>query len=160
MAVDPSTGALFFKSAGYNCSVGFIYTEGCAEAGGVDGVAQSVKGNNLPGSADESYGLSITQDINGNNGVTSMRLSYRYRGEADLSIFNMERMKLDSQSTMDLLVRYTPNSDDWYAGLFVKNLRDQQHINALRESSNVGGGSLLGAFTDPRIYGIEFGAKF
>ena len=47
MAVDPSTGALFFKSAGYNCSVGFIYTEGCANAGGVDGVAQSVKGNNL-----------------------------------------------------------------------------------------------------------------
>ena len=160
MAIDPSTGALFFKSAGYNCSVGFIYTEGCATAGGVDGVAQSVKGNNLPGSADESYGLSITQDINGNNGVTSMRLSYRYRGEADLSIFNMERLKIDSQSTMDLLVRYTPNSDDWYAGLFVKNLRDQQHINALRESSNVGGGSLLGAFTDPRIYGIEFGAKF
>jgi len=160
MAVDPSTGELFFKSAGYNCSVGFVYTTGCAAAGGVDGVAQSIKGNNLPGSADESYGLSITQDINGNNGVTSMRLSYRYRGEADLSIFNMERLKLDSQSTMDLLVRYTPNSDDWYAGLFVKNLRDEQHINALRESSNVGGGALLGAFTDPRIYGIEFGAKF
>ena len=69
-----------------------------------------------------------------------MRLSYRYRGEADLSIFNTPRAKIDSQSTMDLLVRYTPNSDDWYAGVFVKNLRDQQHINALRENSNVGGG--------------------
>ena len=160
MAVDPLLGVpagLFFKSAGYNCSVGFIFTSGCS---GVEGVPQSIKGNNLPGSTDESYGLSITQDINSNNGVTSMRLSYRYRGEADLSIFNMERMKVDSQSTMDLLVRYTPNSDDWYAGLFVKNLRDQQHVNALRESSNVGGGSLLGSFTDPRIYGIEFGAKF
>ncbi|MGB1716058.1 MAG: hypothetical protein ACPHFZ_02655, partial [Gammaproteobacteria bacterium] len=127
---------------------------------GVEGYAQSIKGNNLPGSSDESYGVSITQDINARNGVTSMRLSYRYRGEADLSIFNTPRAKIDSQSTMDLLVRYTPNSDDWYAGVFVKNLRDQQHINALRENSNVGGGALLGAFTDPRIYGIEFGAKF
>ena len=157
MAIDPSTGAMFFKSAGYNCSVGFIYVNGCP---GDEGVAQSVKGNSLPGSADKSYGMSITQDFNGDNGITSARLSYRYRGAADLSIFNMDRLKLDAQSTMDLLIRYTPNSDDWYAGLYVKNIRDQQHINNLRESSNVGGGSLLGSFTDPRTYGIEFGAKF
>ncbi len=157
MAVDPSTGAMFFKSAGYNCSVGFIYVNGCP---GDEGVAQNVKGNSLPGSADKSYGMSITQDFNNDNGVTSARLSYRYRGAADLSIFNMDRLKLDAQSTMDLLIRYTPNSDDWYAGLYVKNIRDQQHINNLRESSNVGGGSLLGSFTDPRTYGIEFGAKF
>ena len=157
VGIDPSTGAPFFKSAGFNCSVPFAFTTGCP---GVEGYAQSIKGNSLPGSSDESYGVSITQDINARNGVTSMRLSYRYRGEADLSIFNTPRAKIDSQSTMDLLVRYTPNSDDWYAGVFVKNLRDQQHINALRENSNVGGGALLGAFTDPRIYGIEFGAKF
>ena len=75
--------------------------------------------------------MSITQDFNGDNGVTSVRLSYRYRGAADLSIFNMDRLKLDAQSTMDLLIRYTPNSDDWYAGLYLKNLRDQQHINAI-----------------------------
>ena len=155
--VGAGASGLFFKSAGYNCSVGFIYVNGCP---GEEGIAQSVKGNNLPGSADKSYGISITQDFNNDNGVTSARLSYRYRGAADLSIFNMERLRLDAQDTMDLLIRYTPNSDDWYAGLYLKNVRDQQHINALRESSNVGGGSLLGSFTDPRTYGIEFGAKF
>ena len=155
--VAAGASGLFFKSAGYNCSVGFIYVNGCP---GEEGIAQSVKGNNLPGSADKSYGISITQDFNNDNGVTSARLSYRYRGAADLSIFNMERLRLDAQDTMDLLIRYTPNSDDWYAGLYLKNVRDQQHINALRESSNVGGGSLLGSFTDPRTYGIEFGAKF
>ena len=155
--VGAGASGLFFKSAGYNCSEGFIYVNGCP---GVEGYAQSLKGNNLPGSADESYGISITQDFNSDNGVTSARLSYRYRGEADLSIFNMDRLKIDAQDTMDLLIRYTPNSDDWYAGIYVKNLRDQQHINSLRESSNVGGGSLLGSFTDPRTYGVEFGAKF
>ena len=155
--VGAGASGLFFKSAGYNCSQGFIYVSGCP---GVEGYAQSLKGNNLPGSTDESYGISITQDFNSDNGVTSARLSYRYRGEADLSIFNMDRLKIDEQVTMDLLIRYTPNSDDWFAGIYVKNLRDKQHINSLRESSNVGGGSLLGSFTDPRTYGIEFGAKF
>jgi len=151
-------GTQWFKSAGYNCSIPGLYTSGCA--GGVAGIAQSIKGNNLPGSADKSYGLSLTQDMISSNGVTSARLSYRYTGAADLSIFNMERLKLDERVSMDLLVRYTPNSDDWYAGLYVKNLRNKQDINALRESSNVGGGALLGAFTDPRTYGVEFGAKF
>ena len=151
-------GTQWFKSAGYNCSIPGLYTSGCA--GGVAGIAQSIKGNNLPGSADKSYGLSLTQDMISSNGVTSARLSYRYTGAADLSIFNMERLKLDERVSMDLLVRYTPNSDDWYAGLYVKNLRDKQEINALRESSNVGGGALLGSFTDPRTYGVEFGAKF
>lgn len=151
-------GVTWYKSAGYNCSVPGLYTSNCAN--GVPGIEQSIKGNNLPGSADESYSLSLTQDFAAAKGVTSARLSYRYTGEADLSIFNMERLKLDGRDSMDLLVRYVPNSDDWYAGLYIKNLRDQQHINALRENSNVGGGSLLGSFTDPRTYGIEFGAKF
>jgi len=151
-------GTVWYKSAGYNCSVPGLYTSGCAT--GVPGIAQSIKGNSLPGSADKSYGLSLTQDLVSSNGVTSARLSYRYTGAADLSIFNMERLKIDERVTMDLLVRYTPNSDDWYMGLYAKNLRNKQDINALRESSNVGGGALLGSFTDPRTYGVEFGAKF
>jgi iron complex outermembrane receptor protein len=150
-------GTQWFKSAGYNCSAPGLYTLGCQ---GVPGIAQSVKGNNAPGSSDESYGMSLTQDILGDNGSTSVRLSYRYTGEADLSVFNMERLKIDARRTWDLLVRYSPNSDDWYAGMYIKNLKDEQYINALRESSNVGGGSLLGSFTDPRTWGFEFGAKF
>jgi hypothetical protein len=152
-------GSFLFKSAGYNCSVAFSFATGCP-AGAVQGYAQSVKGNSLPGSADESYGMSLTQDFISTNGVTSARLSYRYTGEADLSIFNMERLKIDGRDSMDLLVRFSPNSEEWYAGIYVKNLSDSQHIQALRESSNVGGGALLGSFTDPRTYGAEFGVKF
>ena len=150
-------GTQWFKSAGYNCSAPGLYTAGCS---GDVGIAQSVKGNNLPGSADASYGLSLTTDFPGERGVTSARVSYRYTGEADLSIFNMERMKLKERDTWDLLVRFVPNSDEWYAGMYIKNIADEQALNALRESSNVGGGSLLGSFTDPRTFGIEFGAQF
>ena len=44
--------------------------------------------------------------------------------------------------------------------MYIKNLKDEQYIQILRESSNVGGGALLGSFTDPRTWGFEFGAKF
>ena len=154
-----TNGAFLFKSAGYNCTVPFSFATGCP-AGVAQGVEQSIKGNSLPGSTDKSYGLSITQDFISSNGVTSTKLSYRYTGSADLSIFNMDRLKIDARDSWDLLVRFVPTTDDWYAGLFIKNIRDQQHIQSLRESSNVGGGALLGSFTDPRTYGVEFGVKF
>ena len=152
-------GSMLFKSAGFNCTVPFSFATGCP-AGVAQGYAQSIKGNSLPGSTDKSYGLSLTQDFISSNGMTSARLSYRYTGSADLSIFNMDRMKIDARDSWDLLVRFVPTTDDWYAGLYLKNIRDQQHIQALRESSNVGGGALLGSFTDPRSYGVEFGVKF
>jgi len=153
-----TNGRVLYKSAGFNCTVPGLYTDNCAT--GEPGWAESIKGNGLPGSSDKSYGLSLTQDFMTANGVTSARLSYRYRGAFDSDIFNMERMKIDAQDTMDLLVTYEPNDGDWYAGLFVKNIRDQQHLNALRPASNVQGGQLFGSFTDPRIYGVQFGAKF
>ena len=152
-------GSFLFKSAGFTCSVQFSFATGCP-AGAVEGYAQNIKGNSMPGSPDASYGMSLSQDMISSKGVTTARLSYRYTGEFDASIFNMERLKIAERDTMDLLIRYTPNSDEWYAGVYFKNLRDKQHINALRESSNVGGGALLGSFTDPRTYGIEFGTSF
>ena len=168
-AVDPNgtglitgavhaNGRVLYKSAGFNCTVPGLYTSGCA--GGEPGWAESIKGNNLPGSSDKSYGLSLTQLFNSSNGVTSARLSYRYRGEFDSDIFNMDRMKISAQDTMDLLINYEPNEGDWYAGIFVKNIRDQQHLQVLRPASNVQGGQLFGSFTDPRIWGVQFGSKF
>ena len=168
-AVDPNgtglvtgavhtNGRILFKSAGFNCTIPGLYTDGCV--GGEPGWAESIKGNKLPGSSDRSFGLSLNHDINFTQGVATARLSYRYRGEFDSDIFNMDRMRIAAQSTMDLLVTYEPNDSDWYAGLFIKNIRDEQHLNALRPASNVQGGQLFGSFTDPRVFGIQFGSKF
>ena len=153
-----TNGRVLYKSAGFNCTVAGLYTDGCAT--GEPGWAESIKGNSLPGSSDESYGLSLTQDFNSSNAVTSARLSYRYRGSFDSDIFNMERLKIDAQDTWDLLISYEPNEGDWYAGIFVKNIRDQQHLQVLRPASNVQGGQLFGSFSDPRIWGVQFGSKF
>jgi hypothetical protein len=72
----------------------------------------------------------------------------------------MERFDLEARDTIDFLVRYEPNNADWYVGLFVKNIEDEQQVQSLRAASNVQGGQLFGSFTDPRIYGLQFGSKF
>ena len=169
--VDPNgtgfqTGAVFdngmmgFKSAGFNCSrPQFAPAAGVACPGSL-GVPVSVAGNPLPGVADLSYSLSLTQLFPSENGVTSWRLSYRYRDKVNGDPFNYSRFDVPEQKYWDSLVRYTPNDGDWYIGAYAKNLADDQTLNSLRSGSNIQGGQLYGNFADPRTIGIQFGVSF
>ena len=164
------TGAVFdngitgFKSAGFNCS-----TPRFAPAANVDcptslgaslGVPVSVAGLPLPGVADLSYSLSMTQIFPMNNGATSWRLSYRYRDEVNGDPFNYSRFDVPEQKSWDTLIRYTPSNGDWYVGVYAKNLNDDRIINSIRSGSNIQGGQLYANFTDPRTWGLQFGAEF
>ena len=153
-------GQTLFKSAGFNCTSPFF-----APAGGVDcpaslGVPVSIAGNPLPGTADTEYSLSLTQLYPTENGVTSARLSYRFRDETNTDPFNYSRFDIPEQKTWDGLVRYTPNNADWYLGVYVKNLADDQILSYLRSGSNIQGGQLYGNFTEPRTFGLQFGLSF
>ena len=114
----------------------------------------------MPRVADTSYSFSFTQLIPGDNGVTSARLSYRYRGETNGDPFNMSRFDVPEQKQFDFLLRYTPNNGDWYVGMYAKNLADDQYMNSIRSGSNAQGGQLYASFTDPRSWGIQFGSSF
>ncbi len=153
-------GQTLFKSAGFNCTSPFF-----APAGGVDcpaslGVPVSIAGNPLPGTSDTEYSLSLTQLYPTENGVTSARLSYRFRDETNSDPFNYSRFDIPEQKTWDGLVRYTPNNADWYLGVYVKNLADDQILSYLRSGSNIQGGQLYGNFTEPRTFGLQFGLSF
>ena len=153
-------GQTLFKSAGFNCTSPFF-----APAGGVDcpaslGVPVSIAGNPLPATSDTEYSLSLTQLYPTENGVTSARLSYRFRDETNTDPFNYSRFDIPEQKTWDGLVRYTPNNADWYLGVYVKNLADDQILNYLRSGSNIQGGQLYGNFTEPRTFGLQFGLSF
>ena len=74
--------------------------------------------------------------------------------------FNYSRFDIPEQKTWDGLVRYTPNNADWYLGVYVKNLADDQILNYLRSGSNIQGGQLYGNFTEPRTFGLQFGLSF
>ena len=153
-------GQTLFKSAGFNCTSPLF-----APAGGIDcpaslGVPVSIAGNPLPATSDTEYSLSLTQLYPTENGVTSARLSYRFRDETNTDPFNYSRFDIPEQKTWDGLVRYTPNNADWYLGVYVKNLADDQILSGLRSGSNIQGGQLYGIFTEPRTFGLQFGLSF
>ena len=159
-------GTTLFKSGGYNClsplgvnGGGFAPLAGnpCPVA---QGVPVSVQGNSLPNTTDLSYSLSLTQVFPGSRGETSARLSYRYRGEANSSIFEDARMEIPATKYWDLLVRFTPGNGDWYVGMYAKNLADERQLQGLRTASNLQGGQLYGSFSDGRTWGLQFGFDY
>ena len=149
-----------FKSAGFNCTSPFFAPAGGVACPATLGVPVSIAGNPLPGTADLSYSLSLTQLYPGENGVTSARLSYRYRDETNSDPFNYSRFDIPEQKTWDGLVKFTPNNADWHLGLYVKNIADDQILSYLRSGSNIQGGQLYGNFTEPRTFGLQFGMSF
>ena len=169
------TGAVFgttqlFKSGGYNClspmgtnALGVI--GGFAPLAGsvctvAQGVPQSLKGNKLPNTADSEYSLSLTQVFPSARGETLAKLSYRYRSESNSSNFEEARMAIPDLKVWDLFVRFNPNDDDWYVGMYAKNLADDRQLGFLRTASNLQGGQLYGSFSDPRTFGVQFGTSF
>ena len=159
------TGAVFgngvlYKSGGYNClAAPFAPLAGSPCPVG-QGFPVSLKGNQLPNTADLSYSLSLTQVFPSSGGETAAKLSYRYRGEGNSSAFEEERMAIPENKVWDLLVRYTPNDGDWYVGMYAKNLADDRQLHYLRTASNLQGGQLYGSFSDPRTFGVQFGTSF
>ena len=160
------TGAVFdngvtgFKSAGFNCSVPQFAPAANVDCPASLGVPVSVAGNPLPGVADLEYSLSLTQLFPSENGETSWRLSYRFRDVTNGDPFGYSRFDVPQQKYWDSLVRFTPNDGDWYIGAYAKNLLDDRTLRTLRSGSNIQGGQLYGNFTDPRTWGLQFGAEF
>ena len=169
------TGAVFgttqlFKSGGYNC-LSPMGTNALGVVGGfaplagsvctvAQGVPQSIKGNKLPNTADTEYSLSLTQVFPSARGETLAKLSYRYRSESNSSNFEEARMAIPDLKVWDLFVRFNPNDDDWYVGMYAKNLADDRQLGFLRTASNLQGGQLYGSFSDPRTFGVQFGTSF
>ena len=169
------TGAVFgttqlFKSGGYNC-LSPMGTNALGVVGGfaplagsvctvAQGVPQSLKGNKLPNTADTEYSLSLTQVFPSARGETLAKLSYRYRSESNSSNFEEARMAIPDLKVWDLFVRFNPNDDDWYVGMYAKNLADDRQLGFLRTASNLQGGQLYGSFSDPRTFGVQFGTSF
>ena len=147
-----------FKSAGYLCAAPFN------PLGGVPcGVAPNqvdISGNSLPQSPESSYSIGFNNDFIGENGVTSVRLSYRYQAEREGNVFNQDRAKMPETKYWDLSATYTPDNADWYVKAFIKNIADDQFIGTWAASSALQGGAQFATYTDPRIWGLSFGTTF
>ena len=65
-----------------------------------------------------------------------------------------------NMSLLDLSLRYTPASDDWYVGAYVRNAEDYDHVLCLLSTDPTVGGFQNGVALDPKICGINFGMNF
>ena len=120
----------------------------------------SLGGNSLPQSPESSYSIGFNNDFIGENGVTSVRLSYRYQAEREGNVFNQDRAKMPETKYWDLSAVYTPDNADWYVKAYIKNLADEQFIGTWAASSALQGGAQFATYTDPRMWGVSFGTTF
>ena len=121
---------------------------------------QSLEGNNVPLVADLDYNLSLSQRFPASGGATDVKLTYVHKGERDGDIFNGDRFKLPEAKYMDMLVTYTPSSEEWYVGGFIKNIADKRYQHGVTANGNLAGGGVHITFANPRTYGINFGLNF
>ena len=147
-----------FKSAGSICAAPFnpLAGVGCS----VNPVEVSLAGNSLPQSPESSYSIGFNNDFIGENGVTSVRLAYRYQAEREGNVFNQDRAKMPETKYWDLSAVYTPDNADWYVKAYIKNLADDQFIGTWAASSALQGGAQFATYTDPRMWGVSFGTTF
>ena len=157
----PTDAGYIFKSFGPLCTVPFFGLDSTTLPCPVtDGVEQDLSGNQLPFNAELNYRLGITKFVDTAQGTWTFRVDYSYRDDVYSTIFNRKREHVDSVTMMDLSLQYTPSSEDWYVGAYVRNVGDSEHVYAYYSTDVTVGGFQNGVAMDPKIWGIKFGRNF
>ena len=152
---------LVYKSFGPLCTVPFYGLDSTTlPCPATDGVVQDLSGNQIPGQADLNWRLGITKFIDTASGTWTARADYSYRGDTFSDTFNNARGAVDEYDQLDLSLRYTPASDDWYVGAYIRNAEDSDHVYAYYATDPTVGGFQNGVALDPKIVGINFGMNF
>ena len=125
-----------------------------------DGVVQDLAGNRLPLSAETNYRLGLSRFIDTANGTWVARVDYSYRGDTYSDNFNREFDKVPELDYLDFSLRFTSKDDSWYAGIYARNVTDEDHVYAMYRADPTVGGFANGVAIDPKIVGINFGVNF
>ena len=158
---QPTDAGYVFKSFGPLCTQPFFGLDSTTlPCPATDGVVQDLSGNSLPFAAELNYRLGITKFVDTDKGTWTFRADHSYRDDYYSSIFNRSREKIDSVSLTDLSIKYTPRSEEWYVGAYVRNLGDVDHTYAYYATDVTVGAFQNGVAIDPKIWGINFGRNF
>ena len=154
------TGILY-KSFGPVCTVPFFGLDSdTLPCPPTDGVVQDLAGNKLPLSAEKNWRLGLSRFIDTANGTWVARLDYTYRDEVYSDNFNREFDKVPELDYVDFSLRFTSKDESWYAGVYARNLTDEDHVYAFYRTDPTVGGFANGVAIDPKIVGINFGINF
>ena len=114
----------------------------------------------MPGNAELNWRLGITKFIDTQKGTWTFRADHSYRDDYYTTVYNRAREYIEDVSLTDLSVKYTPASEEWYVGAYVRNLGDKDHVYGYYSTDVTVGGFQNGVAIDPKIWGINFGRNF
>ena len=158
---QPTDAGNVYKSFGPLCTQPFFGLDSTTLPCPItDGVEQDLTGNSLPGAAELNWRLGITKFIDTQKGTWALRLDHSYRDDYYSSIYNRAREYIEDVSLTDISIKYTPASEEWYVGAYVRNLGDEDHTYAYYATDVTVGGFQNGVAIDPKIMGINFGRNF
>ncbi len=125
------------------------------------GLPASLQGNALPNSPRFSFTLGAQYTWNPIESVKVVaRVDYSWRDKFFGTQYNAPRDRISSYGLTNLSVTLSPEEDRWFVRGFVSNLFNKTAIVGLYDS-DPGAGLYTNAFlTDPRLFGLQVGAKF
>jgi outer membrane receptor protein involved in Fe transport len=126
-----------------------------------DGVAVSIKGNELPQAPVVKFSMGVQKRIEMNNAWTlTPRLDVVYTGESYGNIFNGPINRIEGYEQVNAQIQLDGPDDRWFVRGFVQNLFDSNAITGLYLTDQ-SSGLFTNIFTlEPRRYGIAAGVKF
>ena len=89
-----------------------------------------------------------------------LRVDYTYRDETWSDAFNNARAYTPELDYIDVSLKYTAADDSWYAGVYVRNAGDEDHLYAKYSTDPTVAGFANGVAIDPKIAGFNFGINF
>ncbi|QBB69728.1 TonB-dependent receptor [Pseudolysobacter antarcticus] len=134
----------------------------CAPASGI-GNCLNVSGNDLAHAPDTSFSVIYEHKFSlSNGGALTPRFSGHYETASWLSPFNLGNG--DQQGSYfrgDLMMRYTPADEKWWAGVYVNNFTDVKvRTNAGRTALGNNQFIYTSQYLAPRTFGMNFGVSF
>ena len=122
---------------------------------------EDIKGNELPKTPSLTGNIALTHTASLNGfGELKTSLSLTYRGDFKHRVFNNDVTdQVGSYTTIDMLMKLTPDSSPWTVELIGKNLTDRDGINA-RFTDVFGVGATGDQFIPPRHLSVRVGTTF
>ncbi|MCC5885817.1 MAG: TonB-dependent receptor [Gammaproteobacteria bacterium] len=128
------------------------------------GIANDLKGNQLPGATEWSVKLGAQYSFMFGNGLELVpRLDYYWQDSFYYRVYNSAQDKIPSWSVWNAsLTLYGNHGNDgtWYAQAFMKNIGDKDHITGAYFTDASSGNFTNIFLLEPRTYGLQIGARF
>lgn len=113
--------------------------------------------NDLAKAPDFTVNIGYEHDFTLSKGILTGRIQTHYEGDKNLDYHNFDITEQDSYTKTDLILTYTPNTEDWSLMAYVRNIEDERPFIDLSPNTLTTAYGNVGA---PRLIGARFSINF